>query len=150
MAIIHHMIEERIDLEHGSFLMMARVEISENEPKFATYYEIRSSRKIECSLEVQFIATNPLGIDDVIIGTATAYGLCVAAKLTRKTAKEAIKCYRKSKRDNPNYSIIEHAKAAGACVAGKGSIMKDTATDALIDCLNLPKDDDDKDDDVDK
>lgn len=148
MTITHHMIEEAIDLKHGSFLLMGQVEVSEEEPRFKVHYQIQSRERTELALEVRFLATNPIGIDDIIIGTATAYGLCVAAKLTRKTAKEAIKCYRKSKRDDPDNSVLDHAIAAGACVAGKGGVMKDTATDALVDCLKIPKDDDDDDGDI--
>ncbi|MGD1955721.1 MAG: hypothetical protein ACFBZ9_10910 [Sphingomonadales bacterium] len=143
MAIFHHMTEETIDVEHGSYLFIGFVSASEDEPRFETVYEIRSKDRVELKLEIRFLATNPLGIDDIVIGTATAYGLCIAGKLTRKTAKEAIKCYRDSKKSNPNRSILDHAKEAAGCLAKKSGIMKDTASDALIDCLGVSNDDDD-------
>lgn len=147
MTITLHMIEERIKLENGVFLFMGRVEASEEEPRFSVFLQINSESRTELQMEVCFLASNPIGIDDIIIGTATVYGVCLAGKLSRKSAKEAIKCYRKSKQDNPNQPILGHAKDAAACLAGKGGMMKDAATDALVDCLKLPKDDDDDDDD---
>lgn len=147
MTIIHDMGEELVELENGTFQIMGRVDVSEEEPRFSVFHQISSKDRIELALEIRFLATNPIGIDDVIVGTATAFGICVAGRLTRKTAKEAIKCYRQSKKDNPGHSILDHAKEAGACVAQKGGVMKGAATDALVDCLKLPKDDDDDDSD---
>lgn len=143
MTISHQMLEAPIEAQDQRYLLVARVDVSEEEPKFSVFYQLRGRERAEFDLEIRFSITNPIGIDDIIIGGATYYGLCIAGKLTRKTAKEAIKCYRDSKRDNPNYGILDHAKAAGKCLASKGGIMQDTATDALVDCLKLPDDDDD-------
>ena len=148
MAIQHHMIEEFIDGDGEEYFLKAHVEVSEDEPRFSVFYELNSGRRAELRLEVRFLIENPIGIDDIVIGGATYYGLCIAGKLTRKTAKEAIKCYRKSKRDNPDHGVLDHAKEAGACVAGKGGVLKDTAADALVDCIKLPKDDDEDGDDT--
>jgi len=141
MAIFHHMTEETIDVEHGSYLFIGFVSASEDEPKFEIVYEIRSKKRVELKIKIRFSADNPLAIDDILIGSDTVYGLCIANTLTRKTAKEAIKCYRASKRDDPSRSIIDHAQAAARCVADKAGIMKDTAMDALIDCLPIKGDD---------
>lgn len=147
MAISHFMIEESVEHDRENYLLMGRVEVLEDQPGFRVHYSISTQNRMELDLEIRFSISNPIGIDDIIVGTATVYGFCIAGKLTRKTAKEAIKCYRKSKKDDPNRGLLEHAKAAGACVAGKGSAMKDTVTDALVDCMKLPKDDDDDDSD---
>lgn len=136
------MIETAIELENGEFILLGRVEVSEEEPRVSVFYDLKSPHRTEMNLEIRLIATNPIGIDDVIIGTATAYGLCIATKLTYKTLKETIKCYRQSKNDNPDFSILDHAIFSGACIASKGGLMKDTAIEALVDCLKIPKDDD--------
>ncbi len=142
MATNLHLIEEWLEPPHGRFLFMGLIVASDEEPEFSVFYEIRSESKTELALEIRFVATNPIGIDDIIIGTATAYGLCIATRLTRKTAKEVIKCYKQSKRQAPDGSILDHAKAAAKCLATKGGTMRETATDALVDCLQVPDDDD--------
>jgi hypothetical protein len=144
MATNLHMIEEWLETGHGMFLFMGRIEVSDEEPEFSVFYEIRSERKNELALEIRFVATNPIGIDDIIIGTATTYGLCIASQLTRKTAKEAIKCYKQSKSTDPDRGVLHHAKAAARCLAAKGATMKETATDALVDCWKI-RDNDDSD-----
>ncbi|MEO0454948.1 MAG: hypothetical protein AAFY98_12565 [Verrucomicrobiota bacterium] len=135
------MIEEIIFLEEQEYLFQGSVKVSEEEPEFSVFYEIRSQDRPQLQLEIRLKATNPLGIDDIIIGTATMYGLCIAGTLTRRTAAEAINCYRESKRENPDRDLLGHATAAGKCLAGKGDTMKDAAVGALVDCLRLPRDD---------
>lgn len=140
MAISHHMIEERLETEQDVFLLKGRIEASEDEPEFTAFYELLSKERKQLELEIRFLAKNPIGIDDIVIGGATYYGFCIARKLTRQTAKEAIRCYRDSKREDPDGLIIEHAQAAAACLAKKGKVIRDTAADALIDCLGLSDD----------
>lgn len=145
MATTHFIVEERISQEHGTYLFQGYAVASDDEPEFSVFYELRSQERYEFKLELRFVATNPIGIDDILIGTATTYGLCIASKLTRQTAKEAIKCYRHSKNMDPSRTVLDHAKEAAKCLASKGSVLKDTASDALIDCLKIRDDDKDGD-----
>lgn len=146
MAIVYHMMEEAFDHEGQHCLLMARVDVDEKEPKFSTFISFQRNRQRELDLEIRFDIKNPIGIDDIIITGASAVGLCLAGKLTRSIAKEAIKCYRKSKKENSDFNILEHARAAGKCLADKGTTVKDTVTDTLIDCIGFSDDTADADD----
>jgi hypothetical protein len=141
------MFEERFESNGEEYLIVGEVNVLDDHPGFSVQYKITSSSRIELDLELRFMVTSLIGLDDIVILGASGLGFCVAKKLTKKTAKEAIKCYRKSKKDNPNLGPLEHAKAAGACVANNGMGLKNAVTDALIDCISLPKDDDDDADD---
>jgi len=140
MTINHHMIEDRLETEQDQFLFTGYVEASADEPKITACYELRSVERKELELEIHFLAENPIGIDEIVIGGATYYGFCIASKTTRQTAKEAIRCYRESRREKPDRSIVEHAQSAAACLAAKGNVIRDTVADALIDCLGLSDD----------
>ena len=135
MATSYFMNEEDIEFEGAWYRLMALVQISETEPSFSVSVELKSNNRSELNLEVKFRIENPIWIDDVIIYGASYYGLCIAGKITTKTFVEAMRCYRESRRVNPNLDLLGHAKETGRCLAGKGDVMKDTVTAALIECV---------------
>ena len=132
---IHHMIETNFIAAEKEFLFKGYVEVAENEPTFSAFFRVFSEEETELKLQVKFLAKNPLIIEGIVIEIATVFGFCLAQKLVRGALKEAIKCYRKAKKENPDDSILDRVRKTGLCLTEKGDTMLNTFTDAAVDCL---------------
>jgi len=134
--------ESNWEYKRGIFSASSYIEYGDSETHFSVHTEIlvTNAKGVQseiCNLSVSFEVSNPIEPVTFIISATSAYGLCVAWKMSKFTVSKTVKSYRRWVRNNPRSKVWNRIKGTGRELVSSSGGFRKKVKETVWECVEL-------------